>query len=201
MDRRHVAHDHALHMTDRRLHVFAVDPRVAHVGVREAHELTRVGRIGHDFLVPGHGRVEDNFPDDRACSAKREAFHLGAIRENNTCVGSGEGGLGPGGRPHPVAARQGQGQGGGEGPEEGGAARRRGERRRGLKRRNQRKGEDKIEIMIGSRKRARERRSRVGEEIGRERRGVGVARAREGWLGRAGSGQKRAVLCYSRRYG
>ena len=43
-----------------RLHVLGVDPIVPDVGGGHGHDLTAVGGIGQDLLVPGHGGVENH---------------------------------------------------------------------------------------------------------------------------------------------
>ena len=42
-------------------HVFGIGPGVADVGIGQRDDLARVGRIGEDFLVAGHGGVEHHF--------------------------------------------------------------------------------------------------------------------------------------------
>ena len=62
--------------------VDGIDPRIAELGIGEGHELTRIARIGHDFLVTGHAGVEHHFAKDRSRCTKTLTAQHGAIGED-----------------------------------------------------------------------------------------------------------------------
>ena len=83
-DRR--AQDHATRAGRRghvhRLDVFLVGTDIADMREGEGDELTGIGRIGEDFLISGHRRVEADLADGMAFRAETEAFQHGAIGEH-----------------------------------------------------------------------------------------------------------------------
>ena len=70
---RKVADDEAGRVHARRLDVLGVHAGVADVRVRQGDDLSLVGRVGQDFLIPAHGRVEDDFTQRAAGCADRTA--------------------------------------------------------------------------------------------------------------------------------
>ena len=57
-DGREISDHEAFDLHLRRFHVLGRDAVVADFGIGHGHDLPAVGRIGQDFLVAGHGRVE-----------------------------------------------------------------------------------------------------------------------------------------------
>ena len=66
-----------------RFAVLRVDAVVADVGVGQGNDLTRVGRVGQDFLVTGHRGIEDHLADAAAAGAY-------AFSSKNRSVGQGK---------------------------------------------------------------------------------------------------------------
>jgi hypothetical protein len=48
----------------------------------KSDDLAGVGGIGQNFLVSGHGGVETDFADGRACGADAEAFDRHSVGED-----------------------------------------------------------------------------------------------------------------------
>jgi hypothetical protein len=46
-----------------RLDIIGIAAGVADVGIGQGHDLARVRRVGQDFLIAGHGRIEDDLTD------------------------------------------------------------------------------------------------------------------------------------------
>ena len=66
---RHRLHHQRFRLDAVRLHVFGVDAVVADLRIRQRDDLPAVARIGEDFLVAGHGRVENDLTDCHAWGA------------------------------------------------------------------------------------------------------------------------------------
>ena len=49
------------------------------MGIGERNNLPSVGRVGENFLVPGHGRVEHHLSNGFTLGAHRQAVKKGAI--------------------------------------------------------------------------------------------------------------------------
>ena len=79
--RRKLAHDEAGDVGLARLDVERVDPGVADERVGHGHDLPLVGRIGQDFLVPGHRGVEADFAVGGEGGAERLAAPDAAVFE------------------------------------------------------------------------------------------------------------------------
>ena len=58
---------------------------VADVRIGQRDQLARVGRVGQDFLVAGHGGVEHHFADRQAGGAHGNALEHGAVFEGEDC--------------------------------------------------------------------------------------------------------------------
>ena len=54
---------------------------IANVGVGHHHDLSMVGRIGEDFLVARHARVEAQLPAGFATGAYRKTIHHYTVRK------------------------------------------------------------------------------------------------------------------------
>ena len=65
--------------------VFGVDAVVADLGVGHRDDLTAVARIGEDFLIAGHRRVEADFAVDFACGAERGSGEDRAVFQGKLC--------------------------------------------------------------------------------------------------------------------
>ncbi len=76
----------------RRFAVFAVDAGVADVGIGQGDDLARVAGVGQDFLVAGHGRVEDDFSGGVPFGADRVSEKGGAVGQGQDRLRSGAGG-------------------------------------------------------------------------------------------------------------
>src|SRR6185312_468465 len=81
----HVAYHQpgCLHL--RRFAILGIDPGVADVRVGQGDDLPGVGRIGQDFLVTGHGRVEDDLANRLANRAHGMAAEHAAVCEGEQC--------------------------------------------------------------------------------------------------------------------
>ena len=79
---RHVAHDQAGRPDVAGLVVEIGAAGVADVGIRERDQLTGVGRIGQDFLIAGHGRIEHDLAHGQAGRAYGFALEYGAVFED-----------------------------------------------------------------------------------------------------------------------
>ena len=66
----HIPDDQAGRENTAGLVVFRSGPRIADVGVSEGHQLPTVGRVGQDFLIAGHGGVENHFSHRSATGAE-----------------------------------------------------------------------------------------------------------------------------------
>jgi len=71
--------DKPFQMKARRFHVLIIDAGVAHQRIRHGHDLAFIGRIGDDFLITGHGGVENNFPQRFARTRKGKTFKGAAV--------------------------------------------------------------------------------------------------------------------------
>ena len=81
MQRRQIA-DHETGSVDASgFHVLRRGAVVANMGIRQGHDLTGVRRVGQDFLIAGHGRVEHDFTDRLAIGANGNTFKYRAIFE------------------------------------------------------------------------------------------------------------------------
>jgi hypothetical protein len=83
-----VANDHTATERSRRLEVGVVRSVVTDVRVREGDDLTRVGRIGHDLLVPSENRVEDHLTAgdaSRWIGTEQLALERAAVGEHQPC--------------------------------------------------------------------------------------------------------------------
>ena len=76
---RQVADDQAGGEVGAGLEVLRIAAGVADVGIGEGDNLTAVGRVGQDFLVTGHGRVEHHFTADGALGTDGVTAEHGAV--------------------------------------------------------------------------------------------------------------------------
>ena len=58
-----LTHNRAKGMRVQRLDIFGVGADIANMREGEVDDLSRIRRVGHDFLISGHGGVEANFTD------------------------------------------------------------------------------------------------------------------------------------------
>ncbi len=65
-----------------RLDVFLVGADIADMRKSEGDDLPGVGRVGEDFLIAGHGRVEADLAHGLAGRAEAEAFEHRAVGEH-----------------------------------------------------------------------------------------------------------------------
>ena len=65
--------------------VLGVDAVVADLGVGHRHDLPAIARIGEDFLIAGHRRVEADFAIDLAGGAERGAGEDRAVFQGKLC--------------------------------------------------------------------------------------------------------------------
>ena len=65
-----------------RLGVFLVHADIADMREGEGDDLSGIGRVGQDFLVAGHRRVEADFAGRLADGAEAEAFQHRAVRQH-----------------------------------------------------------------------------------------------------------------------
>ena len=72
-----------------RFHVFVIHPVVADMRVGQGDDLLAITGIGQDFLVTGHGGVENHFTDGVARSAYGMTGEYSAVCE---CQDGGRGG-------------------------------------------------------------------------------------------------------------
>ena len=63
--------------------ILDIGPRVSDVRKGEGQDLAHVGRVGQDFLIAGHGGVEDHLAERRAYSTAAEALQDGSVRERD----------------------------------------------------------------------------------------------------------------------
>lgn len=61
--------------------VLGIDAGIADVWIRQGHDLTTVRRVGQDFLVTRHRRVEDNLSDCLPLGSDGSAAEHAAIFE------------------------------------------------------------------------------------------------------------------------
>ena len=61
------------------LDILVIGADVADVGKGKGNDLPRIGRIGEDFLIAGHRRIETDFANGRACRAEPSPFEHHAI--------------------------------------------------------------------------------------------------------------------------
>ena len=74
-----VANDQPGRVCLRRLHIFAVGARIADMRVCQGDDLAAIGRIGEDFLIAGHRRIEDDFTNGLAIGPDRGAPKDGSV--------------------------------------------------------------------------------------------------------------------------
>jgi hypothetical protein len=65
--------DEALHLHPLGFDIFGIDAVIAHEGVSHGNDLALVGGISENFLISGHGGVEDHLAGALAGSGKRPA--------------------------------------------------------------------------------------------------------------------------------
>ena len=65
-----------------RFNIFVIDADIADMGKSESNDLAGIGRIGQDFLIARHGRVEANLARRDPLCANPEPFEHGAIGEH-----------------------------------------------------------------------------------------------------------------------
>lgn len=58
-----------------------IGPNVSDMRIGQGHELLVVRRIGQDFLIAGHRRIEYDFPDGIAVGTDRQAVKDRAISQ------------------------------------------------------------------------------------------------------------------------
>jgi hypothetical protein len=75
------AHDQPGGMHGGRFDVVVVAAGVADVRIGQGDDLAAVGRIGEDFLIAGHRRVEHDFAGGDAIGADRDAMKQAAVRK------------------------------------------------------------------------------------------------------------------------
>ena len=63
-------YDKPFQMNSGRFHVFRVDSGIADERIGHCDDLSLVGRVGQDFLIAGHSRVEDDLAQNLALSGK-----------------------------------------------------------------------------------------------------------------------------------
>ena len=80
--RGNVAHHQSAGMNARRLGVLGIRTGVADVGVCEGDDLPAIGRIAQDFLVAGHGGVENRLAHDLARNADGFTPKPAAVLQN-----------------------------------------------------------------------------------------------------------------------
>ena len=61
------------------LHIFAVRAGIADVWVGQCDDLAAVRRVGQDFLIPGHRRIEHDLADGLAFGADRCAVEYCSV--------------------------------------------------------------------------------------------------------------------------
>jgi hypothetical protein len=71
------------------LDVLLVGSHVSDVWKREGDDLARIGGIGQDFFVSGHGGIEAHLADRMAGRAQAEALDHGAVRQHQERGGFG----------------------------------------------------------------------------------------------------------------
>jgi len=74
--------DQAACMTCAGFDVLVIGADIADMGKGEGDQLTGIGRIGKDFLIAGHRRIEDDFADDLALSPKALAFERRSVSQH-----------------------------------------------------------------------------------------------------------------------
>ncbi len=79
IDRRQFLDDEPRNVRPLAFDVLAIDAVVADERIGHRHDLTLVGWIGQDFLVAGHGSVEDDFAFGGAGRAEGTAGENGAV--------------------------------------------------------------------------------------------------------------------------
>ena len=85
-----------------RLNIFGIGADIADMGEGEIDDLPGIAGVRHHFLIARHGRVEADFTDGRALSAKAPApDNLTRLQNQNACRSAGRaraGGVGHEGR-------------------------------------------------------------------------------------------------------
>ena len=79
MEGRSLTDDKPGHVRTLRLPIFVVDAVVADQRIRHHHVLARVGRIGEDLLIPGHGSIEDDLPQRGPWSPETVAVEAATV--------------------------------------------------------------------------------------------------------------------------
>ncbi|MGC3980833.1 MAG: hypothetical protein QM808_06215 [Steroidobacteraceae bacterium] len=79
-----LAHDAADRAIGPRIRVFVVDADIADMREGESNDLPRVARVGHHFLISGHGGVEADFADCLADGAEALAPDYGPSARTRT---------------------------------------------------------------------------------------------------------------------
>ena len=88
---RQVADDEAGGKDPARLDVLRVDAGIAHVRIRQCDDLSRIRRVGEDFLVAGDRGVEHHLADALPIGTDRLSVKAGAIGEREQCGARGSG--------------------------------------------------------------------------------------------------------------
>ena len=84
-DRRQFADDKTGDVRPPRFHVHVVDAVIADERIRHRDDLAFVGRVGEDFLVAGHGRVETDLAARGGARAKTLSVKNRAVFEGQNC--------------------------------------------------------------------------------------------------------------------
>jgi hypothetical protein len=79
MEGRSLTDDKPGHVRTLRLSIFVVDAVVADQRIRHHHVLPRVGRIGENFLIPGHGGIKDDLSERRSWNSEAVAVETAAV--------------------------------------------------------------------------------------------------------------------------
>ena len=63
------------------LNVFRINPSIANMGVGQCDDLAAVAGISKDFLISGHGGIENHLSHRMAFRTDRHALKDGSVRE------------------------------------------------------------------------------------------------------------------------
>ena len=66
-----------------RLDILVIGPDIADVRESEGDDLFRIARVGHHFLIAGHGRVEAQLADRFALGAEALSPHRPPVGEDD----------------------------------------------------------------------------------------------------------------------
>jgi hypothetical protein len=69
--------------------IVVIGADIADMGKGEGDELAGIGRVGQDFLIPGHGGVETHLAKSRAGGAKSKAFKHRSVGKDQSVRFSG----------------------------------------------------------------------------------------------------------------